>query len=299
MKRSTLSLFILSAVGLLLTCASVKAQTVIYYQSFDSSITNLPIDWTATPNGWVMDTSNSSAGQYTGASGGSNVVIKNDAATGVYELVSSSISTVNYKDINATWAARLTKNFTTPGSYVQGFYMTVDSGATWDSIPYTENPTGNSSPWLVDNNASPISLPSTADHKAAVQFKWVVDIVNNSQGTYRIDDFAVSGTYDSIPAVDTIPVDTVPTSINNIPSKEAKVLVYTTNGQVINVVLSDMPTEGDNTVEVYSVLGDLIDRTNITPGTTMINAGNLSAGVYLVRVNNRIQISTTKVVISR
>ncbi len=280
MKKIIPSLFMLPAM-LLLATIKITAQTPVYNQNFDASITDLPAGWNATPNGWVVDTSNSSLEQYTGASGNSNIVVKNSSPTGTYELVTGNISTLNFKDIKVLWAARLTKNFTSPGSSVTGFYMTTNDGSSWDNISYTENPTGSSSPWLVDNNGTAITLPASANNKAAVKFKWIVDIVNNSQGTYRIDDFNVTGT-------------PVSTGISTIEGQNlAKVFTSNSNIQIIET------GEEALQVEVFNILGESVKTAIITSPTFSIPASGLLNGIYLVRVSTRTASSLTKIVLNK
>jgi hypothetical protein len=44
------------------------------------------------------------------------------------------------------------------------------------------------------NGGVDITLPSSVDHSASLQFRWTVTIVNNPNGSYRMDDFNLKGT---------------------------------------------------------------------------------------------------------
>ncbi|MEI7802178.1 MAG: hypothetical protein WCI97_06015, partial [Bacteroidota bacterium] len=97
------------------------AQSSLYNENFDASTINLPTGWTEIGGGWFVDSTNNSNG-YTNASGLNNVVVKNLSATGVYELISNSISTLSYTNIAVNWASRVSTNFLSSGSSITGFY---------------------------------------------------------------------------------------------------------------------------------------------------------------------------------
>lgn len=174
---------------LLISPLYLKAHTQLMLENFDANLA-LPATWQSIPAGWEADSSNSSTG-YTGASGLNNLVIKNLSATGVYELRSPAISTLGYKDISISWGARHTINFPLSGSAITSVDFSIDNGTTWTTIPFTQNP--SNSTWSLINNATRITLPSTADNQASVILRWVANIVNSTDGTYRIDDFSVEG----------------------------------------------------------------------------------------------------------
>jgi hypothetical protein len=178
---------------LFLTCFALTSfsQSIIYEQHFDNSITALPTNWTTTGTDWIADTSNASTG-YTGASGGTNIVIKNLSATGSYTLTTNDISTIGFQNINVIWGARHTINFPVSGSTIQSFDYSIDGGATWTNAPFIQN--ASNSIWALTNNDINISLPVSASNAATLRFRWVANIVNSTAGgTYRIDDFLVKG----------------------------------------------------------------------------------------------------------
>jgi hypothetical protein len=292
MKRivTSFSLVILCISFLTFPVINASAQTpgIIYSQNFDSTIHPvLPTGWSATPNGWIVDTTlkNASTGAYPLASGLNNVVINNATGlNGTFELVSNSISTLNYTNITVEWAARNTKHFADSGSYVKGFYYSTN-GTTWDSIPYTENQ-GNSD-WAIDNNAAPISLPAGAANQATVWFKWVTVVFSNSQGTYRIDDFNVGGIYS--PANGIKPVNAV---------EPNKLLgnVFVSN-RAINIYSNSQLNEKVN-VEVFNVLGNVVKSTTMNSSKLVLNTSGLSSGIYFVRLSTATTSTVNKVVLN-
>ncbi len=188
--RKIQQLLLASLLVLTGSIASSQAQTTLVSQNFDASINALPTGWMAPNGGWAADTSNSSTG-YAGASGNTNLVIRNTSSSGTYSLITSPFSTLGYDNISIQWAARLTVNFPTNGSTVQSLSLSTDGGITWDNIPYTENT--NNSVWSINNNGSRVALPATASNKADVRIRWTVVIATHTDGTYRIDDFHVQG----------------------------------------------------------------------------------------------------------
>jgi hypothetical protein len=145
--------------------SKISAQTIIYNENFNADSTALPAGWTTTGNAWHVETSNASTG-YIGASGLANVAVRNDSATGVYDLISKSISTVGYNNIGVIWGARLTTNFPTPGSAIQGLYWSSHNGVTWNAVTYTENT--NNSVWSLDNGSVPVVLPAGASNQPSL-----------------------------------------------------------------------------------------------------------------------------------
>ncbi|HEU4716348.1 MAG TPA: hypothetical protein VFU15_00865 [Bacteroidia bacterium] len=185
MKRTVTRFFLAS----LLAGASLvsKAQAVIYHETFDADSSALPAGWSSS-GAWHPETSNTSNG-YPGASGNVNITIRNDSATGTYDLVSKSVSTTGFSSVYVSWGARLTTNFPSGGSSIQSLSWSTDGGLTWTPVAYTEN--SNNSNWSLDNGGMPVVLPSGAGNQSSLKIKFTAAIVNDSQGTYRIDDFTV------------------------------------------------------------------------------------------------------------
>ena len=292
-KPITSSLFVM-LLCLTLCVGKTNAQTTIYDQNFDASITDLPSGWTAYFNGtatttasWLIDTTNSSYVSngndgYAGASGLNNVKVENIWASGTYELRTANISTVNYKNIETIWGSRVTKHFYDGGSYIQGFYMSTNNGVTWDSIPYTEG--AATSLWYLDNNQSNIVLPVSAAQQPHLMFKWIADIYPTASGTYRIDDFQVFGT-------------SAPAGINDVNAK-TNAYVYVVNNSAIKIVAKDIADQ-KLTVELFDMLGNNLGKELMSSSTLSMNVSTLSTGIYLVKVSNGTDNEVTKVSLTR
>ena len=168
-------------------------RVTIYSENFDSSL-SLPSGWTASPSsgGWKPAATNPSTG-YTNASGINNLDISNATGTvGDFSVTSKEIVTTNLKNISVTFAARNSSNFSSTGSSITGFAYSVNGGSTWTDLSYSQNP-GDSN-WYLVNNSVPITLSSDADNKASVMFRWSAHLESAASGSYRIDDFQVTGT---------------------------------------------------------------------------------------------------------
>lgn len=192
MKRTTTLLFVLA---LIISFSVTNGQSVIHSQNFDGNVMPaLPTGWNTTTNfgiGWRTDSTNVSAG-YPGASGLNNCFIRNSDSSGTYSLLSPVFNTVGYTNLSVLFASRVSNNFPTSGSTVPALEYTINGGQNWLNIAYLEN--NANSTWALVNGGFRIDLPPTAENQPALQFRWRVTIVNNSQGTYRIDDFDFQGT---------------------------------------------------------------------------------------------------------
>lgn len=175
-------------------CYSLFAQQSLLNENFDNlTVPDLPVGWstsTVWSIGFRTELSNSSAG-YTNASGVNNVVIRNTDSTGTYTLYSPVISTLGYTGIQVSWASRVSTNFTASNSTMPSLQYTTDSGATWNSVTYTDNDAN--SVWALVNGGVPIYLPAACSNAASLRLRWVINIVNNANGTYRFDDISVAG----------------------------------------------------------------------------------------------------------
>lgn len=192
MKRTTT---LLVSLWLIISASATNAQSIIHTQNFDGVATpSLPNGWTTTTNfglGWRTDSSNVSTG-YAGASGLINCYIRNSDSSGTYSLLSPVFNTTGYTNLSVMFASRVSNNFPTSGSTVPALEYTINGGQNWLNIAYLEN--NANSTWALVNGGFRIDLPPTAENQPALQFRWRVNIVNNSQGTYRIDDFDFQGT---------------------------------------------------------------------------------------------------------
>ncbi len=195
MKRTTT---LLTFLGLIIYASATTAQSLIHNQNFDGNVMPaLPAGWNTTTNfglGWRTDSTNVSAG-YTGASGLNNCLIRNSDSTGTYSLLSPVFNTVGYTNLSVLFASRVSNNFPNSGSTVPALEYTINGGQNWLNIAYLEN--NANSTWALVNGGFRIDLPPTAENQPSLQFRWRVNIVNNSQGTYRIDDFDFQGTNSS------------------------------------------------------------------------------------------------------
>jgi len=257
----------------------ISAQTTIYTQNFDATHT-LPAGWYASPGSWVLDTTggNASTG-YTGSTGGNNVVIKDTTGRlGSDSLISEAISTVGYSTITLSWGARFSKHFADSGSTISLYWSA--NGSAWANLAYTEN--ANNSTWALENGATPVSLPAGAANQSSLKLMWVADIHFTPSGTYRMDDLNLSGT----------PI----AGIDNVNANDAFAHIYTTSNSNINIHVEQPLTESLQ-VELYDLTGQLISKSAMDSQRMSIDAKNLSAGLYLVRVSDINRSVVNKVII--
>ncbi|MFM2224915.1 MAG: hypothetical protein RJA07_1117 [Bacteroidota bacterium] len=197
MKSKSIYLFLI-LIAVALSLKTSIAQTVLFQQNFDSiPQLTVPLNWANTlasnPNnlGWYVDSTNFSSG-YSNSSGMQNLVIKNvDNSTGLYTVTSPSISTLGFKNITILWASRVSNNFTTSGSTTPNLFYSINNGASWNNISYTDN--AANSTWALVNSGVQIALPIITNNKPSLQLKWEIQIDTASQGTYRIDDVQIQG----------------------------------------------------------------------------------------------------------
>lgn len=179
----------LSFIAFLHECYS---QTLVFAESFNdsSALGQLPAGWTGTPGGYFVENSNpSDTTSYQGASGGQNLVIRNNISiTGTYSVQTPAFSINGYELLQVSYGVRNTTNFPLSGSTIAAFEYSIDNGNSWNGINYT-NTTANST-WALINQADPIiiALPLGA---STCMLRWTANIVNNPNGTYRMDDITV------------------------------------------------------------------------------------------------------------
>ena len=186
MKQLLILLFTLTA-GLL------RSQTVIDLQNIDTTpLEQLPTGWTnvgLNNSSFRCDSTNSSSG-YSGASGTKNIMIRNSDPSGVYTLKSPVFNASGLTNISVIWGSRVSLNFLQSGSSTPTLYFSTD-GNNWNTLNYVENDAN--SQWALVNNNNAIQLPASANNSAFIQFKWELNIVNNTNGTYRMDDIQITG----------------------------------------------------------------------------------------------------------
>lgn len=253
----------------LMACFSVANAQTMLTQNFDGVATpSLPGGWSTTTNfgfGWRTDSSNASAG-YTGASGIINCLIRNSDSSGVYSLLSPVISTVGYTNLSVLFASRVSNNYPISGSTVPGFEFTVNGGQNWLNIAYLENNANSTWAWV--NGGFRIDLPPAAENQPALQFRWKVTIVNNSQGTYRIDDFNLQGTGTS-----GISEMIYGTGLRLYPNPAGS-----------GVITIDFPDSFNSSqILISDATGNVIRNFKTDKKKFVFDAGSLSAGFYHIK----------------
>lgn len=247
-----------------LASLSMQSQTTIYLENFDASATNFPTGWATTTGGWEVSSSNTSS-VVSGASGVNSVKIDNaDAATGTYSLTTGSLSTVGYTNISVSWLARLTTNF--PPSTIDPFlYYSTDNGTTWTGVAYTEM--SSASTWTLNSG---ITLPAAANNQASVMFQLVANITHATSGTYRIDDFKVTGTATT-------------TGIDESGKSGPK--IYTFN-KVAYIQLGAAANEEGSEMIIYNAEGKELVRKSLSQASTQFDMSAFAAGIYFVNIQS-------------
>ncbi|MFM2047769.1 MAG: hypothetical protein RI955_315 [Bacteroidota bacterium] len=251
----------------------LKAQNVaIFSQNFDSIPTGIiPSNWTnGLPNlnsiGWFADSTNFSAG-YSNASGLKNIVIKNSDSTGVYELSFPNISTLGDSNISIIWSSRVSNNFLTPGSTLPILLFSVNSGISWDTLPYTDN--AANSTWGLVNNATPINFPAKASNQNSLSIKLVISIVNNASGTYRIDDMNI---YKKNTVVN-------PNGINSLTNKNTVTIYPNPANDVLHFINTNCNIKS---ISILDLSGKKVMNFNSISEKQTLDISSLNAGSYLI-----------------
>lgn len=262
MKFFTSVKVITIAIGCLAGSLAMQAQTTIYLENFDASAANLPAGWATTTGGWEVSSSNTSS-VVTGASGVNSVKIDNaDAATGTYSLTTSSVSTIGYTNIGISWLARLTTNF--PPSAINPYlYYSTDNGATWTGVAYAEM--SSASTWTFNSD---ITLPAAANNQASVMFQLVANITHASSGTYRIDDFKVTGTAST-------------TGIDESSKSGPKIYAY---NKVAYVQFDGAANAEGSEMIIYNAEGKELVRKQFSQASIELDMSEFAAGIYFLRI---------------
>ncbi len=259
--------------------AIVNAQIVtIYSQDFgDANNLVFPTGWLSTDSGWYVDNTNISEG-YANASGQSNMSIKNTSPTGTYFLTSNEIETTGYEMIRVLWGRRISNNYTTFSS-IPIFEYSIDGGSNWVNIAYYDTFIDNS--WGFANTGDDIMIPSEADNKPSVKFRWSEDITNNPEGTYRFDDFVIKAK-----------IKQTGVGIKNI-NTPFQLNVFQNNIYVNN------NSNSDCTFSVYDLQGCNTLNTIISSNIQYISLNDLNSGIYIIQIQNNRGVLTRKISINK
>lgn len=265
---------------LLIATHIVQAQNVtIYSQNFgDANNLVFPAGWTSTDNGWYVDNTNVSQG-YDNASGQANMAIKNTSPTGEYILTTGGIETSGYENIKVLWGRRISNNYTT-FSTLPIFEFSVDNGATWNVVEFYDAFENNS--WALANAGDDIMIPSVADDKPSVRFRWRVSITNNPEGTYRIDDFRVQGTVKQ-------------TNVGINTPQLHTVRVWQNQSQ-LNISLESLNAPAQFCL--FDLQGSLVQSSTLTNTYNRVSLEALPAGMYIYSITGADIHTGGKVVIA-
>jgi hypothetical protein len=279
---------LLLAALLVLPFISANAQTKIYSTAFEDTASTapyaptLPKDWITSDsvNGWVTlnDPGNAGSG-YTGASGKHMLTIKNAAPTGTYTITSGTINASQYTNLTATWAARNTSKFPLSGSTIKVFWS-KDDGSTWDSLHYVE--ATNNSTWMLVNGGNPVQFPSAANNASKVKLKWVANIVNNSSGTYRIDDLNIMGT--------------AKTGVTTELKPEPVFNSWTENNR-LHLQFQNFDNTTAAQLNIFDVNGKAVRNQSIAINSQVIDVQGINSGIYIIRIATPQGVFTNKVIL--
>jgi len=254
----------------ILSATNVNSQ-VLNSENFDGTIAPvLPTNWTTTTIssiGWRTDSSNYSTG-YTNASGLKNMVIKNVDSSGTYTLTSPSFSTIGQNNIKLIWASRVSANFLASGSTPPVLEYSINGGTSWTLVNYTEN-TANSI-WALVNAGTPIQLPTNANNILDLKLRWSISIVNNANGSYRMDDFALLS-------------DTTTGLIDNEIKDNTTLFPNPFNNQF---TVSFQDVNSNRIIAIYDLLGNKLKEEKAKTTVCNIDCNDIAKGTYIMVTNN-------------
>jgi hypothetical protein len=270
---------LIAAIVVLSNVSQVSAQTNIISENFDGVlIPAMPANWVSTDVAgtmWRSDSTNSSSG-YPSASGINNIVIRNTDPTGTYILTSPTYNASGFTNLSVTWAARVSTNFTASGSTTPIFEYSLDGGANWLALSYISNPAN--SVWAPENGGSDIVLPPTANGATNLKFRWTVTIVNNPNGTYRLDDFALHGNI-----VNAVNAYFISTNMTIYPNPSTGIMTF----DVTN-------STGLHQLSITDIVGNMIANMPAITCPFQWNGNALKPGIYLATITNENGIRYTK-----
>ena len=84
-----------------------------------------------------------------------------------------------------------------------------------------------------------------------------------------------------------------------VDAEHALDTVYAKNiGVDLDDLLVSQPDTGEQALEIVDMLGKVVEKkVNLSNNKVMINKGNLKSGVYLLRINNNMDIQPVRIVI--
>lgn len=253
------------------------AQNVaIYYQNFDTIPQGIvPAGWSiGIPNmnslGWYADSTNFSTSAYTNASGSQNLVLKNSDSSGLYELSLPTISTIGDSNISIIWGSRVSSNFLASGSSLPTLIFSIDNGTNWDTLAYTENPAN--SIWALVNNGTHINFPAKANNKSSLDVKLLVNIVNNANGTYRIDDMQIFKKGNVIN----------PNGMSSLVKNNKFIIYPNPASENLQIISNELKI---NSVSIFNLLGKEMICLNSYSENNAINISTLNSGEYIIRIS--------------
>ena len=271
--------FILTKISFLFFLTGAFCQQILFSENFDAAtVSSLPTNWTGTAAGYTVENSNPSTG-YTGATGLQNLVIRNTVASGIYYVETPSFSTINMDNITLSYGVRHTIYFPIPGSTADVLEYSIDNGTEWNSVTFVQNP--SNSDWALINGGQNIQLPAEVNNKPNVKIRWGANIVNNLDGSYRIDDVVVKGN-DSTTSTNTgflNDKNLYPNPFENF----LRIDGFESN-QSLNITLSN--NIGAIVFKKYGVLSN----------STLLLPNHLAKGIYFITVNSNNETFTKKLI---
>lgn len=262
----------------ILVSVTCNAQNVIAFENFDGVTPPvLPSGWIAEPSeGWEVSSSNSS--NSIGASGLNNLEIRNTDSTGIYKITTPFFSTLNRINIKLSWIARHTTGFPVPGSNVNLLEYSVDSGATWNNVPFTQNP--NNSIWQSVNSSEMILLPENANNRQSLKLRLTANVFYDLNGTYRIDDFILLGDLSN--------------SIEEINTEKPMVIFPNPANNIIHVYMNKY--NNDTYLNIFDLNGKKVIQTKIFQQIEFFDIEHLTSGLYFIQLQSENIIYTEKLI---
>jgi hypothetical protein len=271
--------FILAKISVLFFFTGAFCQDTLFLENFDAATVNsLPTNWTGTAAGFTVENSNFSTG-YAGATGLQNIVIRNTVASGIYYLETPSFSTINMDNITLSYGVRHTTNFPIPGSTADVLEYTIDNGTEWNSVTFVQNP--SNSVWALINGGQNIQLPAEVNNKPIVKLRWGANIVNNLDGSYRIDDVLVKGNdfTTNLVSIDNKSLSIYPNPFENFIKVEG----------MENTLKMDITLRNNLGAIVFQEIG-------VQNNTLFFFPENLAKGIYFITVNSKTESYTKKII---
>jgi hypothetical protein len=269
---------------LLFSVLAISLQTSFaqlpYLQTFDGpTAPALPSGvWVSSATDFIMDNGKPSKG-YTGASGGYALRI-NPANNGIYSVVLGPISTLGFQSIMANYGQYQSTQFTTINYSDFSFSWSSDS-TTWNDLLRGVDDTKATNAWMLASNGLFFSLPVGADNQAKLYFKWTANYTGLS-GSYRIDDFAVTGN-GIVAGIE---------QNDEMAASELTAFYDATSSQL----LFARPLSNTAELLVTSSAGETV-KTLVLPSSTQSIPMDLGAGLYIVSVKNGSELVKKKILV--